>query len=62
MRNQALFKTYNIWSVGVFNLSSSSLQSLLLLYLDKRYDIADENETFYTIKLVLTVINNSIVF
>ena len=41
------------------NLSVRSLQSLLLLFVDKRNDFADKNEKLYnpSIKKILTTIN-----
>ena len=41
------------------NLSVCSLQGLLLLFLDKRYDFANKNEEFYnpSIKKILVTIN-----
>ena len=45
--------------VDVNNLSVRSLQGLLLLFLDKRDDLANKNEEFYnpSIKKILTTIN-----
>ena len=48
------------WKFDVNNLSLHSLQSLLLLFRDKRDDFANENEKIYnpTIKKVLTSISD----
>ena len=44
---QTLSKKDTIWKIDVNNLSARSLQSLLLLFLDKREDFANKNEEFY---------------
>ena len=47
------------WKIDVNNLSVRSLQSLLLLFLDKCDDFANKNEEFYnpSIKKILVTIN-----
>ena len=57
---QTLSKNETIWKTDVNNLSIRSLQSLLLVFLDKRDDFENKNEEFYDpgIKNVLTRIND----
>ena len=57
---QTLSKNDTIWKTDVNNLSIRSLQSLLLVFLDKRDDFENKNEEFYDpgIKNVLTRIND----
>ena len=47
------------WKIDVNNLSVSSLQGLLLLFLDKRKDFSNKNEEFYnpSINKILVIIN-----
>ena len=54
-----LSKKDTIWKIDVNNLSVHSLQGLLLLFLDKRMDFANNNEEFYnpSIKKILVTIN-----
>ena len=56
---QTLSKKDTTWKIEVNNLSVRSLQGLLLLFLDKRDDLANKNEEFYnpSIKKILTTIN-----
>ena len=56
---QTLSKKDTTWKVDVNNLSVPSLQGLLLLFLDKRYDFANKNEAFYnqSTKEILGTIN-----
>ena len=56
---QTLSKKDTTWKIDVNNLSVSSLQGLLLLFLDKRDDFANKNEEFYnpSIKKILVTIN-----
>ena len=44
---QTLSKKDTIWKIDMNNLSVSSLQGLLLLFLDKHDDFANKNEEFY---------------
>ena len=59
MHYQTLSKKDTIWKIDVNNLSVSSLQALLLLFLEKRDDFANKNEEFYnpSIKKILVMIN-----
>ena len=55
---QTLSKKDTTWKIDVNNLSVRSLQGLLLLFLDKRDDLADKNEKFYnpsTKKILITI-------
>ena len=56
---QTLSKKNNTWKIDVNNLSVRSLQGLLLLFLDKRYDFANKNKKLYnpSIKKILVTIN-----
>ena len=56
---QTLSKKDTTWKIDVNNLSVRSMQSLLLLFLDKRDDFANKNEEFYnpSIKKILVTIN-----
>ena len=56
---QILSKKDTTWKIDVNNPSVRSLQSLLLLFLDKRDDFANKNEEFYNpnIKKILVKIN-----
>ena len=56
---QALSKKHENWKIDINNLSVRSLQGLLLLFVDKQNDFANENEKFYNplIKKILTTIN-----
>ena len=56
---QTLSKKKTTWKIDVNNLSVRSLQSLLLLFVDKRDDFANKNEEFYnpSIKKILVTIN-----
>ena len=56
---QALSKKDTTWKIVLNNLSTHSMQVLLLLFLDKRDDFANKNEEFYnpSIKKILTTIN-----
>ena len=56
---QTLSKKDTIWKIDVNNFSVRSLQGLLLLFLYKRDDFANENEEFYnpSIKKMLVTIN-----
>ena len=44
---QTLSKIDTTWKIDVNNISTRSLQGLLLLFLDKRDDFANKNEEFY---------------
>ena len=57
---QKLSKKHSTWKIDVNNLSVRSLQSLLLLFLDKRDDFANKNEEFYnpSINKILMTINS----
>ena len=57
--HQALSKKNENWKVDINNLSMRSLQRLLLLFVDKKNDFANENKKFYnpSIKKILTTIN-----
>ena len=56
---QKLSKKDTIWKIDVNNLSVSLLQSLLLLFIDKRVELAEKNEEFYNSsnKKILVMIN-----
>ena len=56
---QTLSKKDTTWKTDINNLSSRSLQGLLLLFLDKRDDFANKNEEFYnpSVKEILVAIN-----
>ena len=56
---QTLSKKDTTWNIDVNNLSIRSLQDLLLLFVDKRDDFANNKEEFYnpSIKKVLVTIN-----
>ena len=56
---QALSKKDIVWKIDLYNLSVWSLRGLLLLFLDKHNDFANENKEFYnpSIKEVLVSIN-----
>ena len=56
---QTLSEKDTTWKIDVNNLSVHSLQGLLLIFLDKRYDFANKIEEFYnpSIKKFLTTIN-----
>ena len=56
---QTLSKKDTTWKIDVNNLSTRSLQGLLLLFVDKCYDFANKNEEFYNpnIKKILVTIN-----
>ena len=57
--HQTLFKKDTTWKINVNNLSVRSLQSLLLLFLDKLDEFVNKNEEFYSpsIKKILVTIN-----
>ena len=59
VHHQALSKKNENWKIDINNLSVRSLQGLLLLFLDKQNDFANENEKCYnpSIKKILTTIN-----
>ena len=59
VHHQALSKKNENWKIDINNLSVRSLQGLLLLFVDKQNDFANENEKFYnpSIKKILTTIN-----
>ena len=59
VHHQALSKKNQNWKIDINNLSVRSLQGLLLLFVDKQKDFANENEKFYnpSIKNILTTIN-----
>ena len=59
VHHQALSKENENWKIDINNLSVRSLQGLLLLFVDKQNDFANENEKFYnpSIKKILTTIN-----
>ena len=59
VHHQALSKKSENWKIDINNLSVRSLQGLLLLFVDKQSDFANENEKFYnpSIKKILTTIN-----
>ena len=59
IHHQALSKKNENWKIDINNLSVRSLQGLLLLFVDKQSDFANENEKFYnpSIKKILTMIN-----
>ena len=59
VHHQALSKKTENWKIDINNLSVRSLQGLLLLFVDKQSDFANENEKFYipSIKKILTTIN-----
>ena len=59
VHHQALSKKNENWKIDTNNLSVRSLQGLLLLFVDKQSDFANENEKFYnpSIKKILTTIN-----
>ena len=59
VHHQALSKKNENWKIDINNLSVRSLQGLLLLFVDKQNDVANENEKFYnpSIKKILTTIN-----
>ena len=55
---QTLSKKDTTWKTDINNLSSRSLQGLLLLFLDKRDDFASKNEEFYNqsmMKILVTI-------
>ena len=57
--HQTLSKKDTTWKINVNNLSVRSLQSLLLLFLDKLDEFVNKNEEFYSpsIKKILVTIN-----
>ena len=59
VHHQALSKKNENWKIDINNLSVRSLQGLLLLFVDKQNDFANENEKFYNllIKKILTTIS-----
>ena len=59
VHHQALSKKNENWKIDINNLSVRSLHGLLLLFVDKQSDFANENEKFYNplIKKILTTIN-----
>ena len=59
VHHHALSKKNENWKIDINNLSVRSLQGLLLLFVDKQSDFANENENFYnpSIKKILTTIN-----
>ena len=59
VHHQALSKKSENWKIDINNLSVRSLQRLLLLFVDKQSDFANENEKFYnpSIKKILRTIN-----
>ena len=59
VHHQVLSKKNENWKIDINNLSVRSLQGLLLLFVDKQNDFANENEKFYnlSIKKILTTIN-----
>ena len=59
VHQQTLSKKNENWKIDINNLSLRSLQGLLLLFVDKQNDFANENEKFYNplIKKILIVIN-----
>ena len=59
VHHQALSKKNENWKIDINNLSVRSLQGLLLLFVNKQKDFANENEKFYnlSIKKILTTIN-----
>ena len=59
VHHQAFSKKNENWKIGINNLSVRSLQGLLLLFVDKQNNFANENEKFYnpSIKKILTTIN-----
>ena len=59
IRYQTLSKKDTAWKIDVNNLYICSFQSLLLLFLDKRDDFANNNEEFYnpSITKILVTIN-----
>ena len=59
VHHQALAKKNENWKTDINNLSVRNLQGLLLLFVDKQNDFANENEKFYNplIKNILTAIN-----
>ena len=56
---QTLSKEHTTWKIYVNNLSVSSLQGLLLSFLDKHDDFGNKIKEFYnpSIKKILTTIN-----
>ena len=59
VHHQTLSKKNENWKIIINKLSLKSLQGLLLLFVDKQNDFANENEKFYNplIKKILIVIN-----
>ena len=59
VHHQALSKKNENWKIEINNLSVRSLQGLLLLFVDKQNNFANENEKFCNplIKKILTTIN-----
>ena len=59
VHRQALSKKNENWKIDINNLSVRSLQGLVLLFVDKQNNFANENEKFYnpSIKKILTTIN-----
>ena len=51
VHHQALSKKNENWKIDINNLSVRSLQGLLLLFVDKQNDFANENEKFYNPRL-----------
>ena len=59
VHHQVLPKKNKNWKIDINNLSVRNLQGLLLLFVDKQNDFANENENIYNplIKKILTTIN-----
>ena len=60
VHHNTLSKKNENWKIDINNLSVRSLQGLLILFVDKQKDFANENENFYnpSIKKILTTINS----
>ena len=59
VHHQTLSKKKENWKIIINNLNLTNLQGLVLLFVDKQNDLANENEKFYkpSIKKILIAIN-----
>ena len=57
IHHQALSKKNENWKIDINNLSVRRLEELLLLFVDKQNDFANENEKFYNPLIKKILIN-----